>query len=329
MLPESVNANAPNNRETTPDYSTLAGNPDSGSANEAHPFFLAIHDVLAGHEPEHQLNLQPSDDDALTQRDDASSGLHHLQSTIVNSLTPPPVHPTIHNGATGTAAVADAATQLLAGTLSNAATRTTTPPEPITKPSPPPPPPPPPIGGASEMLPPTESMKLGQPNGDGEMKQIEKRRGLIYAQEVRNKARTEFKIRRKRELEEAGETERVTRRRRNDTTLSKRGKYLRRLQKNQDSAAAARASNDAYIQCLEEQCEKYDPDVEKLSCKLNQVKNQRDIEFNLHNQVVSHNLYLVNTIRNLRQILAPNNPPPSLPDNPEDELGFVRLPNAR
>ncbi len=315
MLPgPAANADQTANREPTPDFTGMATNHGDRTTNDPNPFFIAIHDVLAGHETEHELAaLQQSDAFA---DETAANGLQHLQSpsVVVNDL------PVVHSAAA--AGVHDAApdptSQLLAsGTIPSATTDAvdagvSTTATALLLPTPgvvgPPPPP-----------------AMARKADDGLVAPASRQRGLAYARQVKNLARSEFKLRRRRELEAAGETERVTRRRRNDTSLSKRGKYLRRLQKNQDSAAAARASNEAYIQCLEDQVERYDPDVQKLGAKLQIVNSQRDNERARHARIVSHHAQLVQAIQNLREATSER---PSLPDDPENELGFVRMPNA-
>lgn len=75
--------------------------------------------------------------------------------------------------------------------------------------------------------------------------------GIEYANWKKEEAREQYKDRRRKELLQLGEVERVKRRKKNDLSMSRGEKYSRRLKMNQDSAAAARAAQEAYIKALE------------------------------------------------------------------------------
>lgn len=76
--------------------------------------------------------------------------------------------------------------------------------------------------------------------------------GLEYANLKKEEAREQYKDRRRKELLQLGEVDRVKRRKKGDGSKSPGEKYSRRLKMNQDSAAAARAAQDAYIKALEQ-----------------------------------------------------------------------------
>lgn len=142
-------------------------------------------------------------------------------------------------------------------------------------------------------------------------------RGVAYALYVKNLARNEFKARRRQELVDTGNQGRVQRHRRNDTSLNAREKYVRRLRKNQDSAAAARFAHEAYVGCLEDQAATYDTEVAQAQQQLAVSKMERDSEAVLlqHNQT-HHALVMQQLLEVRREFEAleqqPYRPPPAM-----------------
>lgn len=130
---------------------------------------------------------------------------------------------------------------------------------------------------------------------------MSRRRGLSYAQHVKAYAREEFKDKRRRELEAMGEGERTKRRKKNDTSMTERQKYRRRLQKNQDSAAAARFANDAYLNNLETQVDRYDADMNCMATTLRRVEAERDEYARLNEVFMDHTKRLEAELQALRE----------------------------
>lgn len=133
---------------------------------------------------------------------------------------------------------------------------------------------------------------------------MSRRRGLAYAQHVKAVAREEFKDRRRHELEANGEGERTKRRKKNDTSMTERQKYRRRLQKNQDSAAAARFAQDAYTNCLETQVERYDNDMNKVMNENRRLEAERDEMARINTVYMNHTTQLEAELQKLREIIA-------------------------
>lgn len=75
--------------------------------------------------------------------------------------------------------------------------------------------------------------------------------GLPYADLCKEKAREAFKEMKKNEHLAKGEFDRMKRRKKGDTSMTAREKYVRRLKMNQDSAAAARYAQEVYVHVLE------------------------------------------------------------------------------
>lgn len=75
--------------------------------------------------------------------------------------------------------------------------------------------------------------------------------GLPYADLCKEKAREAFKDMKKNEHMAKGEFDRMKRRKKGDTSMTAREKYVRRLKMNQDSAAAARYAQEVYVHVLE------------------------------------------------------------------------------
>lgn len=115
--------------------------------------------------------------------------------------------------------------------------------------------------------------------------------GLEYANMKKEEAREEYKDRRRKELLEQGELERVKRRKKNDASMSEDQKYHRRLKMNQDSAAAARHAQEAYVATLEELVQTAEAEKATLAMEANNLRAERDElarKLNtLHQQVVA------------------------------------------
>lgn len=75
--------------------------------------------------------------------------------------------------------------------------------------------------------------------------------GLSYAELYKERAREAYKELKKSEHLANGNFDRMKRRKKNDTSMTAKEKYQRRLRMNQDSAAAARHAQEVYVQVLE------------------------------------------------------------------------------
>lgn len=75
--------------------------------------------------------------------------------------------------------------------------------------------------------------------------------GLAYADLCKERAREQFKEMKKNEHMANGDYDRIRRRKKGDTSMNAREKYVRRLRMNQDSAAAARHAQEIYVHVLE------------------------------------------------------------------------------
>lgn len=115
--------------------------------------------------------------------------------------------------------------------------------------------------------------------------------GLEYANMKKEEAREEYKDRRRRELLEQGQHERVKRRKKNDASMSEDQKYHRRLKMNQDSAAAARHAQEAYVATLEELVKTAEAEKATLAMEASTLRAERDDLANklnsLHQQVAA------------------------------------------
>lgn len=100
--------------------------------------------------------------------------------------------------------------------------------------------------------------------------------GLDYAVMRKEKAREEYKERRRLELLASGEVERTKRRKKNDTSMSENQKYHRRLKMNQDSAAAARHAQEVYVETLEKLVETTEAEKSILSIQALNLRAERD-----------------------------------------------------
>lgn len=100
--------------------------------------------------------------------------------------------------------------------------------------------------------------------------------GLEYANMKKEKAREEYKEKRRLELLANGEYDRTKRRKKNDTSMSENQKYHRRLKMNQDSAAAARHAQEVYVSTLEKLVETTEAEKSILSLEAVNLRAERD-----------------------------------------------------
>lgn len=161
------------------------------------------------------------------------------------------------------------------------------------------------------------SISLSVPNPNVLPKGPVAERGVAYALYVKGLARNEFKARRRQELLDSGNQGRIQRHRRNDTSLNAQEKYLRRLRKNQDSAAAARYAHEAYVGCLEDQAEAYDAEVAHAQQELAIAEMQRDNEAELLRQNQTYNTLVMQQLLEVKQDveameLYQHRPPPAM-----------------
>lgn len=135
-------------------------------------------------------------------------------------------------------------------------------------------------------------------------------RGVAYALQVKTAARAEFKARRRQELLDSGNYDRVTRHRRNDPSMTAREKYVRRLRKNQDSAAAARYAHDSYVNCLETQAHEFDGTVLRTQEELRISEAERDQGAAIIAQRQAHNAALSEQVQTLKREVGEPEPTP-------------------
>lgn len=100
--------------------------------------------------------------------------------------------------------------------------------------------------------------------------------GLAFAELCKERAREQFKERKKNEHLANGKFHRLKRRKKNDTSMSDKEKYVRRLQMNQDSAAAARYAHDVYIQVLEKLVKMSEEERGTFSLEMQRVRAQNE-----------------------------------------------------
>lgn len=128
------------------------------------------------------------------------------------------------------------------------------------------------------MVPQTEGTPgLGFPTMPGATPQVAGRcNGLEYANMRKEKAREEYKEKRRLELVASGDVDRTKRRKKNDPTMTENQKYHRRLKMNQDSAAAARHAQDVYVHTLEKLVETTEAEKSVLSIQAMNLRSERD-----------------------------------------------------
>lgn len=106
--------------------------------------------------------------------------------------------------------------------------------------------------------------------------------GLPYADLCKERAREAFKEAKKNEHYANGDHDRLRRRKKNDTTMTPRQKYVRRLRMNQDSAAAARHAQEVYVQVLEKLVKTSEVEKKSFIVEMQQIRSQNDM---LHRKV--------------------------------------------
>ncbi|PXF42376.1 hypothetical protein BWQ96_07896 [Gracilariopsis chorda] len=98
--------------------------------------------------------------------------------------------------------------------------------------------------------------------------------GLAFADHCKERARERFKELKKTEHIANGEFDRMKRRKKGDTSMTPRQKYLRRLRMNQDSAAAARHAQEVYVHVLEKLVKTTEDEKKKMRSELQQLHQQ-------------------------------------------------------
>lgn len=106
--------------------------------------------------------------------------------------------------------------------------------------------------------------------------------GLPYADLCKERARERFKEMKKQEHMSNGDFERMKRRKKGDTSMSAREKYLRRLRMNQDSAAAARYAQEVYVQVLEKLVKTAEAEKNGMRLEIAQMREEKSM---LHTRV--------------------------------------------
>lgn len=107
--------------------------------------------------------------------------------------------------------------------------------------------------------------------------------GLPYAELCKERAREQYKEAKKNEYLATGNFDRMKRRKKNDTSMTPRQKYIRRLRMNQDSAAAARHAQDVYVRVLEKLVKTSEEERRTFAIEMHQVRAQKE---HLHRKVV-------------------------------------------
>lgn len=98
--------------------------------------------------------------------------------------------------------------------------------------------------------------------------------GLPYADLCKEKAREAFKEMKKNEHMAKGEFDRMKRRKKGDTSMTPREKYVRRLKMNQDSAAAARYAQEVYVHVLEKLVKTTEEEKKGFILQVQQLQNE-------------------------------------------------------
>eukprot|EP00178_Gracilaria_changii_P006434 TRINITY_DN210_c0_g4_i1.p4 TRINITY_DN210_c0_g4~~TRINITY_DN210_c0_g4_i1.p4 ORF type:complete len:316 (-),score=86.22 TRINITY_DN210_c0_g4_i1:2589-3455(-) len=106
--------------------------------------------------------------------------------------------------------------------------------------------------------------------------------GLAYADHCKERARERFKEMKKNEHMANGDFDRMKRRKKGDTSMTPRQKYLRRLRMNQDSAAAARHAQEVYVQVLEKLVKTSEDEKKAILGELHALRQEN---FSLHNRL--------------------------------------------
>lgn len=107
--------------------------------------------------------------------------------------------------------------------------------------------------------------------------------GLPYAELCKERAREQYKEAKKSEYLANGNFDRMKRRKKNDTSMTPRQKYIRRLRMNQDSAAAARHAQDIYVRVLEKLVKTSEEERRTFAMETHQIKTRNN---HLHRKVM-------------------------------------------
>lgn len=111
---------------------------------------------------------------------------------------------------------------------------------------------------------------------DIDTKEVERVGGLAYAELCKERAREKYKDMRKNEHLANGNFDRLTRRKKNDKSMSDRQKYNRRLRMNQDSAAAARHAQEVFVSVLAVLVGMLEDEKKTFSDELDQIRSQKE-----------------------------------------------------
>lgn len=128
-------------------------------------------------------------------------------------------------------------------------------------------------GGTSQVI---SHLISGGPPTDIDPHVVCQMGGLAFAELCKERAREQFKERKKSEHLANGKFHRLKRRKKNDTSMSEKEKYDRRLQMNQDSAAAARYAHEVYIQVLEKLVKMSEEERRTFSIEMQRIREQNE-----------------------------------------------------
>lgn len=104
--------------------------------------------------------------------------------------------------------------------------------------------------------------------------------GLPYAELCKERAREEFKEAKRNEHLANGDFDRTKRRKKNDTSMTPRQKYIRRLRMNQDSAAAARHAQEVYVHVLEKLVKTSEAEKKTFALEMQHIREQNNLLLN-------------------------------------------------
>lgn len=125
--------------------------------------------------------------------------------------------------------------------------------------------------------------------------------GLAYAEECKEKAREEYKEMKRKEHIQNGQHDRLKRRRKNDSSMTTDQKYRRRLQMNQDSAAAARYAQDVYVRTLEKLVQESEMHINNLQTVVQGVQHMERERETIASQLITRNQELELMLQQPRQ----------------------------
>lgn len=124
--------------------------------------------------------------------------------------------------------------------------------------------------------------------------------GLAYAEECKEKAREEYKEMKRKEHVANGQFDRLKRRRKNDSSMTTDQKYRRRLQMNQDSAAAARYAQDIYVRSLEKLVQENEVRLDNLQQVIQGMQRMERERESLIRELITRNRQVENALQQTR-----------------------------